>query len=126
MLEPGRNGYGNLPEVRNNHETGYKWLSLFKEQGAAGLAELSRASKNNANKIHETVKKRLLKLKEKHKYWGAYKILTVYTTKYPEAYALARSAVEELFRKERYTGRKKRTRENGRAASGAGKGERTE
>jgi hypothetical protein len=34
-----------------------------------GLAELSRAPKNPANKVEETVKKRILKLKEKHKYW---------------------------------------------------------
>jgi transposase-like protein len=37
-------------------KTGYKWLSRFKEQGAAGLAELSRAPKNNANKIVQAVK----------------------------------------------------------------------
>jgi transposase InsO family protein len=91
-------------------KTGYKWLSRFKERGAAGLAELSRAPKNNANKISETVKKRLLKLKEKHKYWGAYKILTLYAAKYPGEQAPARSTVEELFKKEGYTGRKKRTR----------------
>jgi hypothetical protein len=34
----------------------------------------------------------------------------VYATKYPGAYALERSTVEELFRKEGYTGRKKRRR----------------
>ena len=45
-----------------NTKTGYKWLLQFKEQGAAGLAEL--------NKIDGAVKKRLLKLKEKHKYRG--------------------------------------------------------
>jgi transposase-like protein len=30
-------------------KTGYKWLSRFKERGAEGLAELSRAPRNNAN-----------------------------------------------------------------------------
>jgi transposase len=56
-----------------NTKTGYKWLSRFKERGVAGLAELSRAPKNNANKIDGDVKRRLLKLKERHQYWGAYK-----------------------------------------------------
>jgi transposase len=37
-------------------KTGYKWLSRFKEQGAAGLADLSRVPKNNANKIAQAVK----------------------------------------------------------------------
>jgi transposase len=64
-------------------KTGYKWLARFKEQGAAGLAELSRAPKHPTNKVTEAVKKRLLKLKEKYKYWGAYKILMLYATKYP-------------------------------------------
>jgi hypothetical protein len=54
-----------------------------------------------------------LKLKEKHKYWGAYKILTLYATKYPDEYISARSTVEELFKKEGYTGKK-----SGRAGGG--------
>jgi transposase InsO family protein len=91
-------------------KTGYQWLARFKEQGAAGLAELSCAPKNNANKVAEAVKKRLLKLKEKYTYWGAYKILTVYATKYPGEHAPARSTVEALFKKEGCTGKKKRTR----------------
>ncbi|MDR1219757.1 MAG: integrase core domain-containing protein [Treponema sp.] len=94
-------------------KTGCKRLARFKEQGAAGLAELSRTPKNNANKVAESVKKRLLKLKGKHKYWGAYKILTLYAGKYPGEHAPARSAVEALFKKEGYTGRKKRTRKRG-------------
>jgi transposase InsO family protein len=91
-------------------KTGYKWLSRFKERGAAGLEELSRAPKDNANKVGETVKKRLLKLKEKHKYWGAYKILTLYAGKYPGERVPARSTVEELFKREGYTGTKRRAR----------------
>jgi hypothetical protein len=77
----------------------YKWLSRFKERVAAGLAELSLAPKNNANKISEAVKKRLLKLKEKHTYRGAYKIRTLYAAKYPGEHTPARSAVEELLKR---------------------------
>jgi transposase len=91
-------------------KTGHKRLSRFMEQGAAGLAGLSRAPKHPAHKVAEAVKERLLKLKEKHTYWGAYKILTLYAGKYPGEHALARSTVEELFKKEDCTGRKKRTR----------------
>jgi transposase-like protein len=46
-------------------KTGYKWVNRFKESRMPGLAEESRAPKNNANKIDELVKKRLLKLKER-------------------------------------------------------------
>jgi transposase InsO family protein len=91
-------------------KTVYKWLSRFKKCGAAGLAELSRAPKNNANKIDGDVKRRLLKLKEKHTYWGAYKILTLYKNKHPGEHAPARSTVEELFKKEGYTSMKRRAR----------------
>jgi transposase len=91
-------------------KTGYKWLSRFKEQGAAGLAELSRAPKTPANNIGQSVKERILKLKEKHKYWGAYKIQTLYAKKHPGEHVPARSTIEELFRKEGYTGKRKRSR----------------
>jgi transposase len=94
-------------------KTGCKWLTRFKEHGAAGLADLSRAPKNPANKVDESVKKRILKLKEKHKYWGAYKIMTLYANKYPGEHVPARSTIEDLFKKEGYTGKKKRTRKKG-------------
>jgi transposase InsO family protein len=91
-------------------KTGYKWLKRFKERGAAGLAEESRAPKNNGNLIDRKVKSRILRLKEKYKYWGAYKILTLYQKKHPDAYVPARSTVEDLFKREGYTGKKKRLR----------------
>jgi hypothetical protein len=89
---------------------GYTRLSRGKDQGAAGLAELSRAPKNNANQVDGAVKRRLWKLKEKHKYWGAHKILTLYKNKHPGAGTPERSTVEELFKREGYTGTKRRAR----------------
>jgi hypothetical protein len=93
------------------------WLKItWSFYTVCGGAELSHAPKNNANKISESVKKRLLKLKEKYKYRGAYKIPILYAAKHPGEHAPARSAVEEFFKEEK----------GGRPAAGAGGGERAE
>ena len=96
-------------------KTGCKRLARFKERGAAGLAGLSRAPKNNANKIDAAVKKRLLKLKEKHKYWGAYKTLALCAAKYG-------GAPHKSFSRRRDTrGRKSGRGKRRRAACGRGR-----
>jgi transposase InsO family protein len=91
-------------------KTGYKWLERFKEKGAAGLVDESRARKNVQNKTNPEIQNRLLKIKEKHKAWGAKKIMVIYMKKYPSEYIPARSTVEELFKREGYTKKKRRQR----------------
>jgi hypothetical protein len=71
IREPGEGGSGNLPEVWNKYQDRLQGSFTVYGTRVAGLAELSRASKNNANKVAEAVKKGLLKLKEKHTYRGA-------------------------------------------------------
>jgi transposase-like protein len=78
-----------------NTKTRYKWLSQFKDQGVADIADLSCAPNNNAHKAGEIVKKRM-HLKKKHPYRRVYKLLTLYNT-YP--YTIA---PEELFNREGY------------------------
>jgi transposase InsO family protein len=91
-------------------KTGYKWLNRFKEKGAAGLVDESRAAKNIKNKTDLLIQNRLLKLKRKFKNWGAKKILVKYMESYPSQYVPARSTIEELFKRERLTKKKRRHR----------------
>ena len=55
--------------------TAYKLITRFEEKGFDGLRELSRKpKKSHPNKTAEKVTNGILKLKEKHKLWGAKKI----------------------------------------------------
>jgi transposase InsO family protein len=89
-------------------KTGYKWLERFKENGTAGLIDKTPIAKNVKNKTDEIIKHRLLTLKRKHMAWGAKKIMTIYSRKYPDEHIPARSTVEELFKKEGLTTKRKR------------------
>ena len=91
-------------------KTGYKWLNRWMEYGASGLEDQPRITKNNRNKTDAEIQNRLLRLKEKHKAWGAKKIRVLYERKYPGAYVPARSTIEELFKREGYTRKTRRRR----------------
>ena len=54
--------------------TAYKLISRFEKDGIEGLKEHSKAPQMHPNSTKEDVVKNILKLKEKHKHWGAKKI----------------------------------------------------
>ncbi|MDB2462574.1 integrase core domain-containing protein [Algibacter sp.] len=54
--------------------TAYKFIARFEKDGIQGLKELSTAPKKHPNSTKDEVVKNILKLKEKHKLWGAKKI----------------------------------------------------
>nr|WP_169933966.1 integrase core domain-containing protein [Nonlabens sp. Ci31] len=54
--------------------TAYKLISRFEKDGIEGLKEHSKAPQIHPNRTKEDVLKNILKLKEKHKHWGAKKI----------------------------------------------------
>ena len=89
-------------------KTGYKWLKRFEKNGVIGLEDKPRITKNNRNKTDFQTQNRLLQLKRKHMAWGAKKIMVLYERKYPGEYIPARSTVEELFKREGYTKKKRR------------------
>jgi len=89
-------------------KTGYKWLKRFEESGAAGLDDRPTIAKNVRNKTDEKVQNRLLRLKDKHKTWGAKKITVLYERKYPGEHAPCRSTIEELFKREGFTKKKRK------------------
>jgi transposase InsO family protein len=91
-------------------KTGYKWLKRFEELGAAGLEDQPTAAKNIRNKTDEKTQNRLLRIKDKHKAWGAKKIQVVYQRKYPGEHVPCRSTIEDLFKREGLTKKKRRPR----------------
>jgi len=91
-------------------KTGYKWLKRFEEKGIVGLEDQPKVAKNVRNKTDEKIQNRLLRIKDRHKSWGAKKIMVLYARKYPNEYVPCRSTVEELFKREGLTKKKRRHR----------------
>jgi len=89
-------------------KTGYKWLKRFEAEGKAGLEDRPPIAKIVRNKTETEIQSRLLRLKRKYLAWGAKKIQTIYRRKYPNEYVPCRSTIEELFKMEGYTKKRRR------------------
>jgi transposase InsO family protein len=59
-------------------KTGYKWKERFLESGLSGMAELSRRPKSSPTGLEEATVCEIVRLKERHRYWGPRKIRRVY------------------------------------------------
>ena len=59
-------------------KTGYKWRERFWEYGLSGMAELSKRPKSSPAGLEEAVVCEIIRLKERHRYWGARKLRKVY------------------------------------------------
>jgi putative transposase len=59
-------------------KTGYKWKERFLEEGMAGMAEHSRRPKTSPAGLSEGVVCEIVRLKHKHRYWGARKLRNIY------------------------------------------------
>jgi transposase InsO family protein len=62
--------------------TAYKLIDRFENQGFEGLKEQSRAPGKHPNATKENIIESILKLKAKHKFWGAKKIQTLLFKEY--------------------------------------------
>jgi len=59
-------------------KTGYKWKERFMEHGWPGLEESSRRPRSHAKELSEAVVCEIVRLKHKHKFWGARKLRDLY------------------------------------------------
>ena len=59
-------------------KTGYKWRRRFLESGVAGLEDLSRRPLSSPDGLEEAVVCEIVRLKEKHRSWGARKLRVIY------------------------------------------------
>lgn len=66
-------------------KTGYKWLARFKEEGMRGMADQSRRPRSSPESLGEEVVCRIVKLKERHRFWGPRKIREIYLRQVGEA-----------------------------------------
>lgn len=58
-----------------SRKTGYKCIERFREEGAAGLVDRSRAAHTHPNATPESVAKRIIAAKYEHPRWGPEKLL---------------------------------------------------
>lgn len=65
-------------EYEISTKTGYKWLERFLEHGISGMAELSRRPRSSPTGLEEAVVCEIVRLKERHRHWGARKLRAVY------------------------------------------------
>src|SRR5688572_13980825 len=59
-------------------KTGYKWKERFLEYGLAGMGEESRRPKSSPGGLDEAVVCEIIRLKERHRSWGARKLRHLY------------------------------------------------
>src|SRR5260370_8486465 len=55
-------------------QTGYMWLRRYREAGAAGLLEHSRAAHRHHNQMPEEIEQQVLELRQAHMRWGPRKL----------------------------------------------------
>jgi len=65
-------------------KTGYKWQKRFMDHGWGGLEEWSRRPLSHAKELSEAVVCEIVRLKIKHKFWGARKVRELYALGYEE------------------------------------------
>ncbi len=71
-------------EYEISAKTGYKWRERFLECGLSGMAEESRRPKSSPEGLDEAVVCEIIRLKERHRYWGARKLRKVYERMHAE------------------------------------------
>src|SRR5215813_6593939 len=65
-------------------KTGYKWQKRFMDNGPSGLEERSRRPLGHAKELSEAVVCEIVRIKTKHKFWGARKVRDIYARTHPD------------------------------------------
>jgi putative transposase len=81
-------------------ETGYVWLRRYRQAGAAGLVELSRAAHRHKNQMPEEIEQMVLELRQAHMRWGPRKLKRVLERDEPGRVWPATSTIGELLKRE--------------------------
>lgn len=70
-------------EFEISRKTGYKWLTRYRQQGDAGLLDLSRARHSQPYAVCDEIERLIIDAREAHPSWGAKKILPWLQGKHP-------------------------------------------
>src|SRR6266403_5716745 len=81
-------------------QTGYVWLRRYREAGAAGLLEHSRAAHRHHNQMPEEIEQQVLELRQAHMRWGPRKLKRVLERDQPGRKWPAASTIGELLKRE--------------------------
>ena len=57
-----------------SRQIGYKWLERYEAEGLRGMGDRSRRPHRSGSGLVEEVVCRIIRLKERHRYWGARKL----------------------------------------------------
>ncbi|WP_101449223.1 integrase core domain-containing protein [Aquimarina sp. MAR_2010_214] len=90
--------------------TAYKLIQRFENQGYEGLKEQSRVPGKHPNATSENIVKSIIKLKEKHKLWGAKKIRILLFKEFTEQQIPSVVTVHNILRKNGLVSPQKRMR----------------
>ena len=83
-----------------SRKTGYKILSRWQEQGAAGLGDHSHAPLHHPNQTAEGIQRRVLELRREHMSWGPRKLRSWLSSHHPGQKWPAASTIGELLKRE--------------------------
>ncbi len=81
-------------------ETGYVWLRRYRQAGAAGLIEHSRATHRHGNQTPEDLEQLVLELRQAHMRWGPRKLKRVLERDQPGRVWPATSTIGALLKRE--------------------------
>src|SRR5262245_19431516 len=99
-------------------KTGYKWRERFIQQGLDGLEEHSRKPKSSPAGLDEAVICEIIRIKQKHRHWGARKIRRIYSRTHGKP--PSESSFKRVFARSGFTEKRRvrPVREAGRLQSG--------
>ena len=83
-----------------SRKTGYKWLSRYEAEGAAGLEDRSRARHAQSLAIEAATAGTIITLRGRHPTWGPRKLLARLGMDHPDLSRPAASTVGDLLRRE--------------------------
>jgi putative transposase len=90
-----------------SRRVGYKWLTRFETEGAAGLFDRSRAPLHHPQAIADSIAERCLEVRRAHPTWGPLKVRAYLERAAPAVEWPAASTIGELFDREGLTVKRK-------------------
>jgi transposase InsO family protein len=91
-----------------SRRVGYKWLSRYQAEGAAGLVDQSRRPRGSPWAVADDVAARLLACRQQHPTWGPRKLLAYLARRHPRVAWPAASTVGELLKQHGLVQRRRR------------------
>src|SRR5690606_16666942 len=79
--------------------TGYLWVERYRQHGESGLLDRSHAVRHCPHRTPAAIEERLVRLRERHRWWGPRKLLTVARRRWPALALPSRGAVAAILKR---------------------------